>query len=135
MSLFQWGNFKLHSGGESWWRIDCDDLTDSEIALFAKLIRERCGMFHEVTCPPSHPGSAAPRLVNALYEYKSDFSGKTPLSWLVVDDVLTSGASMEEARKQAWLRGNPYMKIWGAVLFARGEYDNTWITPVFCMPL
>lgn len=35
MSLFRWGNFTLHSGGTSWWGIDCDDMTEAEVALFA----------------------------------------------------------------------------------------------------
>lgn len=131
--LFQWGNFKLHSGEESWWRIDCDALSDSEIELFAKLIREKIGPFTEVICPDSHHGSAAPKLVRALYRYKSDWlPGRNIFVPLLVDDVLTTGKSLEELKMSR-------MKIWphgaepvGIVLFARGECPD-WITPVFRM--
>lgn len=134
MSLFQWGDFTLHSGEKSWWRIDCDDLTDSEIALFAKLIRERAGMFHHAACPVSHYGSAAPRLVRALSTYRSDWLGRGNFVCLIVDDVLTTGASMEEVKaKEGAARSLPSGKkteFWGAVLFARGPCPD-WITPIF----
>lgn len=129
MSLFQWGDFKLHSGEKSWWRIDCDSLTDSEVELLAKLIHEKIGNFSGITCPSSHKGSLPPKLVNALGNYMTNTG-----PFLIVDDVLTTGSSMEEVY-QAYQKyvtvcedNNP--AIVGAVIFARGKCPK-WITPLF----
>ena len=59
------------------------------------------------------------RFAQALERYKQ---GGYPT--LIVDDVLTTGASMEAIRKK---RGRDSI---GIVLFARGECPN-WITPLF----
>jgi orotate phosphoribosyltransferase len=130
MSLFQWGDFTLHSGEKSWWRIDCDSFTDSEIELLAKMIRHRNGAFHQVRYPESHPGSFVHKLSTALQRYKSDFVGRG-FSVLVVDDVLTTGASVEEIKEQAIkeiaLEG---VEVWGVVIFARGKCPD-WVTPIF----
>lgn len=40
MNLFQTGNFKLHSGKTSNFKIECDALTDEDLETFAKLISE-----------------------------------------------------------------------------------------------
>lgn len=124
MSIFQWGNFTLHSGDNSWWRIDCDDFTDSEIAIFAKMISEKAGVFQVAICPPSHPGSAAPRLVKAINQYANLTSAEA----IIVDDVLTTGNSMAKLRMEK-LQDTRY-KVKGFVIFARGECPD-WVTPIF----
>lgn len=128
MSLFQWGDFTLHSGEKSWWRIDCDGLQDSEVELLAKLIYDKVGTFHGVQAPNSHPGSVAPRLVNCLARYMGvqEF-GKMTI--LVVDDVLTTGKSLTNL-KEIWERNG--CEVVGAVIFARGECPD-WVTPLFRM--
>ena len=128
MSLFQWGDFTLHSGDKSWWRIDCDVLSDSEIELLAKLIHEKVGGFHSVIAPESHPGSAAPKLAEALKKYSVDWGGQSKWVILAVDDVLSTGASLEELRVD-----DPILEYKGAVIFARGKCAD-WITPLFQMP-
>lgn len=129
MSLFQWGNFTLHSGDKTWWRIDCDDLTESEIAIFAKMIREKAGEYHRALCPDSHKGSAAPRLTSALHEHRAASSGRG-YKTLIVDDVLTTGASMNEVRQLAAASQLKGSEIEGYVIFARGTCP-AWITPIF----
>lgn len=132
MSLFQWGNFKLHSGEESWWRIDCDDLTESEIELFAHMIMKYVGHpIHEVACPTSHAGSAALKLRDALKPSLSHFI-KEKYRVLIVDDVLTTGTSMIEKKKEIDNSGFYPTKpeFVGAVIFARGKCPD-WVTPIF----
>ena len=127
MSLFQWGNFTLHSGMQTWWRIDCDNLTNSEIHLLAKLIAEKVGTYHEVSCPESHPGSAVHGLKAALLQYREPrYAGKKIM--LLVDDVLTSGATMQHIKDL----NNKYYEYKGAVIFARGLCPD-WVTPIFQM--
>ena len=129
MPLFQWGDFTLSSGQKSWWRIDCDAFTDSEIQLFAKLIAEKVGDFTKVVCPKSHPGSLPPKLVEALKPYAKEASQLKRSYLLVVDDVYTTGASIREVIE----KNQPYYdEVLGAVLFTRtmeGLYPR--IFPLF----
>ena len=60
------------------------------------------------------------RLADALGPYKTDEGVD-----LIVDDVLSTGASMEEARKQ-------FLDPIGVVIFARGQCPD-WVYPVFEM--
>lgn len=132
MSLLQWGNFTLHAGGRSWWRIDCDSLTDSEINLIAKLIHERIGILRFTVCPDSHPGSCVPKLVDVMNRLYAGGSAEAPI--LIVDDVLTTGSSMIARRSQIEESMSPsYYReggIVGAVIFARGPCPD-WIMPLF----
>jgi hypothetical protein len=126
MSLLQHGNFKLHAGGDSWWRIDCDDMSDAELGIIARMIAEHHGPFNGVVCPKSHYGSAAPRLVAALEQYKTNLYSPT---FILVDDVLTTGSSME-ALRQFIIAGRVGISAKGYVIFARDECPD-WVTPVF----
>lgn len=126
MSLLQWGDFTLHSGDKSWWRIDCDAFTDSEIELLAKLIAEKVGEFNEITFPISHPGSCVPKLAKALDRYK-EYKESKVLIQLVVDDVLTTGNSIQLYKDYEKHNG---VICKGAVIFARGECPE-WVTSIF----
>lgn len=138
MSIFHWGSTNLHSGGTSWWHIDCDGLSDSDIQVLAKLIVDKIGYFNAVTCPESHPGSAAGRLVEALHQYEDHVLRKEGAKLLIVDDVLTTGASMEvtRAKYSPEIPRPGYVsvpeEIIGAVIFARGECPD-WVWPIFQM--
>lgn len=114
MSLFQQGKFNLHSGVQSWLKIDCDALTDEDLDTIARLLVFRLPDFGSVEGVPT----GGLRLAKALESYIET----GPL--LIVDDVLTSGGSMEEHRagRQAI----------GAVIFARKQ-PARWITPLFQM--
>lgn len=87
--LFIDGLVTLHSGSKATWKIDCDSLTDSDINTLARLISERVGNFSSVEGIPR----GGLRLALALQQYISDTG---PL--LIVDDVVSTGKSMEDQR-------------------------------------
>ena len=86
--LFESGDFVLRSGAETDWRINAEALDASSIATIACMIADRVGPFCAVRGIPTGGGEP---LAKALEPYRSD---EGPL--LVVDDVLTTGVSMEE---------------------------------------
>lgn len=122
-NLFQLGNFQLHSGERSRWKIECDALTDNDLEAIALMIVE------QVPAPFGHVHGiprGGLRLAKELIQYTT--TDAAPV--LVVDDVLTTGASMEEARRRFNDDGRD---VFGAVIFARGPCPD-WIMPVFAMP-
>jgi len=120
MTLFQCKKFTSHSGLELNFKIDCDYLTDSDIECIAKLIAKRT-KFGGVYGIPRGGG----RLADALEPY----SNRRSKTLLIVDDVLTTGRSMEEAR--AWF-DNGYWDIKGWVIFAR-KRPPEWVNAVFVL--
>jgi len=48
MNLFQLGDFTLNSGAKSVWKIDCDALSDGDIAALARMVQILVGPFHSV---------------------------------------------------------------------------------------
>lgn len=115
--LFHLGEWTMHSGGIAQYKIDCDALTDADMQCLAYIISQK-GQFKEVYGVPT--GGA--RLQQALEQYKSDQGIR-----LIVDDVLTTGASMEEARKTLG-----WSDAVGVVIFARSSCPD-WIKPLFSM--
>lgn len=111
-TLFSQGEFTLHSGRASWMKIDCDALTDDDIATLARAAAAVVGEFGTVEGVPS----GGLRLAAALEAYVTPGG---PL--LVVDDVLTTGGSMEEHRAGRDAKG--------FVVFARGDCPG-WVTPL-----
>jgi hypothetical protein len=122
-NLFQLGDFKLASGTASRWKLECDALTDDDIAALAYMIRQMVGPYGSVEGVPR----GGIRLADALKPY-CETDGK---KHLIVDDVLTTGGSMERIRgPRGILAGNGVI---GAVVFARGRCP-TWIRALFQMP-
>lgn len=112
--LFQLGRFSLHSGMTSRYKIECDALSDREIVWCARHLAAIVSPFGKVEGVPR----GGLRLASALGAYATE-------GWLlVVDDVLTTGASIEEHRA-----GRDAI---GAVIFARGPCPP-WVTPLFQM--
>lgn len=116
MSLFNLGNFKLHSGYSSNFKIDCDALTCNDIDSIAYLMAQRFQFSHVVGVP-----TGGTRLEAALKQYRQFNTDQC----LIVDDVLTTGNSMEAVRD-----GLGGLNIKGVVIFARGKCPQ-WITPLF----
>lgn len=112
--LFRLGSFRLHSGLWSPFKIDCDALGERDWVALAKVVANQVGPFGAVEGVPT--GGLA--LAAQLERYASD----GPV--LIVDDVLTTGGSMEAQRA-----GRPAL---GAVVFARGT-PSPWIRPVFVL--
>ena len=117
MTLFQAGDFVLHSGQRSTWKIDCDALTDADwdtlsyMALDA-IAPKRFGMVESV---PRGGNKFAKALGRAARAGES--------LTVLVDDVLTTGESMERARAGR-------EDVIGVVAFARGPVP-LWVTPLF----
>lgn len=101
--LFLSREFQLASGQQSDFKIDCDALSDNEIAVCARLLIKRLPKFGAVDGVPT----GGNRLASAMLPYVTD----GPL--LIVDDVWTTGNSMERYRA-----GRDAI---GAVLFFRPE--------------
>lgn len=116
MSLFQLGDFTLNSGAKSRWKLECNALTDDDIKALAEMIRQLVGTFGSVEGVPR----GGLRLAEALKPFVA-LTGPH----LIVDDVLTTGGSMER------IRGN--RQCIGAVVFARGQCP-LWIDALFQMP-
>src|ERR1700722_3264701 len=88
VSLFTDGEFVAHSGVTLPFKIDCDALTDADIATLAKEISRRTKFSVVVGIP-----RGGLRLAAALEQYCQP---SAPV--LIADDVLTTGRSMEAER-------------------------------------
>lgn len=125
MSLFQQGNFKLHSGTTTNWKIECDALDDQDWQTIAMLIARQHLSFSRVTGVPT----GGLKLAEALQPYTKHYSP----DHLIVDDVYTTGTSMNKMREMLKAPGVIYF---GAVVFSRAPIiapDNQWIKPLFQM--
>lgn len=134
MSFFQLGEFKSHSGIILPWKVECSKLTPEDLDCLARIISDNVGIFHGA----HGVVRGGVLLASALQKYKTIHPGhySSPSesvggTILLVDDVLTTGASMEEAR-ESWRRLYPKPKwnITGAVIFARGPCPD-WVRAVW----
>jgi orotate phosphoribosyltransferase len=116
MPLFVYGEFTAHSGERLPWKIDCDALTEDDLWALAQIIADRVGRFGRVEGVPT----GGLRLAAFLRRHKASDG---PL--LIVDDVLTTGASMEQQRAGR--------EAVGAVIFARGTCPS-WVSPLLVAP-
>lgn len=121
MSLFKKGRIKLHSGGVSDFKIECDALTFTDLETLAYLISKKF-KFGNVT----GISGGGLMLAAALSEYMTP---EDP-HFLIVDDVLTTGNSMERVRE--YVICDKSSNIIGVVIFARGKCPE-WVTPIFQM--
>lgn len=119
LNLFQTGFFKLSSGVASDFKIDCDALSDEDINTIALQLVRRLPMYAEVEGIPS----GGLRLAEAMSKYTVPFQPIRVQPLLIVDDVFTSGRSME-------LKRDYRVGVIGAVIFARNP-TPAWITPLF----
>lgn len=103
--LFKVGNFKLHSGDTSEWKVECDALTTEDWQGLARMAMEFLPPFREVVAIPR---GGIP-LKAAMDAYVTPDSSRL----LVVDDVLTTGNSMYKTMFR-------YPSSIGLVAFARG---------------
>lgn len=116
MNLFQFfpDGIKLNSGKVSKWKIECDALSDKDIDTIAFMLSEKLPPFGSILGVPR----GGLKLATAMEPYIT----KGPL--LIVDDVLTTGNSMERTRKEA--------DAIGAVIFARNICPK-WIIPLLTL--
>jgi orotate phosphoribosyltransferase len=117
--LFSKKNLILHSGKKSDFKIECNELTDTDIECLAYLIAKKY-KFMDVY--------GIPKGGNLLAEKLRPYGGTgSKRITLIVDDVLTTGESMEEAKKKYQIRGTTVV---GVVIFARGKCPK-WVHPIF----
>lgn len=117
---------KLHSGSISYWKVECDALTDEELEWFAKAISVTVEPFGWVIGVPT----GGDRIAEKLERYCTTGS-KT---MLIVDDVLTTGNSMESFRKDVQEQ-YPDVNIVGATMFNRTGIYIDWIRSIWYMNL
>ena len=117
MSLFERKTFIMHSGEVSDFKIECDELTEEDLETLALLISRKYDFCLAIGVP-----TGGERLAEALMKYENHLKSDITL---IVDDVLTTGASMEEFHYDIEGKENV-----GVVIFARGECPD-WVTPIF----
>lgn len=114
----------LNSGRRSTFKIEGDAITDGEWSAAADLLA--------LVLPPYDEVHGIPRggiaLAERLYEHGREGTGAV----LVVDDVFTTGGSMERKRAELIGSGRDPERIGGAVMFARGPCPR-WVTPLFTL--
>lgn len=110
--LFISGSFQLHSGDRSNWKIDCGALSDAELEVLAAVAAERL--------PPFGLVRGIPTGGNRLAGHMRRHADRSSRAVLLVDDVLTTGASMRRARGRLQAGG---WEVVGLVLFARTEAE------------
>ena len=124
--LFQSIDFKSHSGLDLSWKIEMDALSDPEWFTIKKMIMELTPPFKEAVGIPT----GGSKLGDLLNEHGT---GKEEDPICIVDDVLTTGESMEYFLTQYQRNRRPFTAI-GWVVFARGQCPG-WVTSLFQMPV
>ena len=128
--LFQTQDFRAHSGEQLTWKIECDALSTAEWDTLATMIYEyEHQSFGEVV---GIPRGGLP-LARALEGYAT---GNPEHPILIVDDVLTTGGSMNTFQMDYFRNRDPRRGYIGWVVFARipCEHANGWISALFQMP-
>ena len=124
--LFQSIDFTSHSGLDLSWKIEMDALSDPEWFTIKKMIMELTPPFKEAVGIPQ----GGTKLGDLLNEHGT---GKEEDPICIVDDVLTTGESMEYFLTQYQRNRRPFTVI-GWVVFARGQCPG-WVTSLFQMPV
>ena len=127
--LFQAIDFTSHAGKALNWKIEMDALSEQEWDCLAQMIYEyETRNFGEVV---GIPRGGLP-LAKALAGYAT---GNDDDPILIVDDVLTTGGSMNTFEMD-YFRNRKPREFFGWVVFARTpcEHANGWINALFQMP-
>ena len=124
IDLFQKKIFVSHSGVDLKWKIEMDALSHKEWECIASMIME--------LTPPFKEAIGIPRGGNILGKLMNHHgTGKREDPICIVDDVLTTGGSMNEFKtKRQWRNPSKYI---GWVVFSRSQTPH-WVNALFQMP-
>lgn len=119
--MFDLGKFIMASGKEGNFKIECDSLSLKDWESLAWLIASKYKFRLAI---------GVPRGGLTLAYYLNNYASKndTTLPLLIVDDVLTTGGSIEKLK--SGLDKEEFPNIMGVVVFARGKCPE-WIKPIF----
>lgn len=122
--LFVPKKFLSHSGIPLSWKIECDALSDDELGVLASAAYLDLHLtFGKVLGVPT----GGERFAEKLRLFESPISKKV----LIVDDVLTTGKSMEQEKWQLASKGlHGLHEIEGLVIFARST-PPPWVKALF----
>lgn len=130
VTLFKRGKFMSHAGLELDFKIECDALTDEDIECVAEYILSKTDFRFIV--------QGVPRGGNRLAEALEKCAGlddcpipEAPFNMMIVDDVLTTGMSMEKAKAEQPAQVHPDDVV-GWVIFARSKTPD-WVNAVFSL--
>lgn len=112
MNLFQKHRFKMHSGGFSDFKLECDALTPKDWDALA-FIASRGLTFKQAFGIPR----GGLKFAKALNQYATPSSNTI----LIADDVLTTGGSIKEFQAKLISQGYKLENMQNLVVFARGE--------------
>ena len=125
IDLFQKIDFTSHAGLDLTWKIEMDALSHREWECISHMIRELSPPFREAIGIP-RGGNVLGKLLNR------HGTGKRTDPICIVDDVLTTGGSMNEfLQKRQWRYPTKYI---GWVVFARNKPPH-WCKALFQMPI
>jgi hypothetical protein len=123
MNIFQQVDFKSHAGLDLRWKIECDGVSKKEWKCLAEMILD-----YEKR--PFQSAIGIPRGGVMLGSFLNQYSTqKLDDPYLIVDDVLTTGGSMVDFRKEHFSGKETF----GWVVFARG-FPPQWCRSLFQMP-
>ena len=117
-NLIVWEKFTSSAGKELDFKIECDALTDEDLESLAKIVATRV---------PYGKAIGVPRGGLRFAEKLNKYANKDAPYVLIVDDVLTTGKSMEKMKTELNTKYS-----FGIVIFARGECPD-WIIPMFTL--
>ena len=122
--LFVEEDFKSHAGLDLHWKIEMDALDEAEWKCTARMIME-------YQTEPFQAAIGIPRGGLKLSVYLNDYSTQNNNDpYLIVDDVLTTGGSMEEFKKEYFDKN----KVFGWVVVSR-QRPPDWVRTLFQMPI
>ena len=116
--LFHNERVTLHSGRKSSFKIECDALTDQDISTIAQIFAKKFEFSRVYGIPRG--GTRLEAKLKPL-----EISGSPFI--LIVDDVLSTGASFERA-VDCLPENRPFSVIKGVCIFSRGPCPS-WVTP------
>lgn len=136
MNLFETGDFILHNGAATFWRLNAECFSSDDLIKFAQIVLANV-WFHGIDRVVGVPtgGEAFAEAIRRLRTYPlledAAYVPDHPGAFtLIVDDVLTTGASMQNAARRV------KSPIVGAVIFARPDpYTGKFCVPDWVHPL